>query len=168
MADVEDESEPMLTLFSIHGSDGAPTARARGGSVGLPVTNLPRTIQLYLRVLEAPVVAIADDGHGRISIPATVTSGRSNRTAMSSAGPRCARARTDGHRAHCLRQPGLRAGALGPARRPHLAVHLGENLRRMQAKGWREHRWWLRRWAVVGRAERAERSRQLAAAVGDK
>jgi hypothetical protein len=38
----------------------------------------------------------------------------------------------------------------------------------MQAKGWREHRWWLRRWAVVGRAERAERSRQLAAAVGDK
>jgi hypothetical protein len=42
-----------------------------------------------------------------------------------------------------------------------------ENLRRMQAKGRREHRWWLRRWSGLGRAERAERSRQLAAAVRD-
>jgi hypothetical protein len=39
-----------------------------------------------------------------------------------------------------------------------------ENLRRMQAKG-RGQRWWLRRWSGLGRAERAERSRQLAAAV---
>jgi hypothetical protein len=39
-----------------------------------------------------------------------------------------------------------------------------ENLRRMQAKG-RGHRWWLRRWSGLGRAERAERSRQLAGAV---
>ncbi len=42
-----------------------------------------------------------------------------------------------------------------------------ENLRRMQAKGrgQRGQRWWLRRWSGLGRAERAERSRQLAAAV---
>src|SRR3954447_11494626 len=39
-----------------------------------------------------------------------------------------------------------------------------ENLRRMQAKG-RGQRWWLRRWSGLGRAERAERSRQLAGAV---
>ena len=42
-----------------------------------------------------------------------------------------------------------------------------ENLHRMQAKGrgQRGQRWWLRRWSGLGRAERAERSRQLAAAV---
>jgi len=39
-----------------------------------------------------------------------------------------------------------------------------DNLRRMQAKG-RGHRWWLRRWSGLARAERTERSRQLAAAV---
>ncbi|UKD50737.1 hypothetical protein L3Q65_00285 (plasmid) [Amycolatopsis sp. FU40] len=41
-----------------------------------------------------------------------------------------------------------------------------ENLARMQAKG-RGQRWWLRRWSGLARAERAERSRQLAAAVRD-
>jgi hypothetical protein len=41
-----------------------------------------------------------------------------------------------------------------------------ENLRRMRAKG-RGQRWWLRRWSSLARAERAERSRQLAAAVRD-
>jgi hypothetical protein len=41
-----------------------------------------------------------------------------------------------------------------------------ENLRRMRAKG-RGQRWWLRRWSGLARAERAERSRQLAAAVRD-
>lgn len=45
-----------------------------------------------------------------------------------------------------------------------------ENLRRMNAKGrghGRGHRWWLRRWSGLTRAERAERSRQLADAVRD-
>lgn len=39
-----------------------------------------------------------------------------------------------------------------------------EDLRGMQGRG---QRWWLRRWSGLGRAERAERSRQLAAAVRD-
>ena len=36
----------------------------------------------------------------------------------------------------------------------------------MCAKG-RGHRWWLRRWSGLTRTERAERSRQRAAAVRD-
>lgn len=40
-----------------------------------------------------------------------------------------------------------------------------DNLRRMQAKGRGGQRWWLRRWSGLAREERAERSRQLAAAV---
>lgn len=39
-----------------------------------------------------------------------------------------------------------------------------DNLRRMRHKG-RGQRWWLRGWSGLARAERAERSRQLAAAV---
>ncbi|WP_211241222.1 hypothetical protein [Pseudonocardia spinosispora] len=39
-----------------------------------------------------------------------------------------------------------------------------DNLRCMQAKG-RAQRWWVRGWSGLARAERAERSRQLAAAV---
>ncbi len=39
-----------------------------------------------------------------------------------------------------------------------------DNRRRMWAKG-RGQRWWLRGWADLSRVERAERSRQLAAAV---
>lgn len=39
-----------------------------------------------------------------------------------------------------------------------------DNLRRMQAKG-RAGRWWIRGWSGLARAERAERSRQLAAVV---
>jgi hypothetical protein len=41
-----------------------------------------------------------------------------------------------------------------------------ENLRRMYAKQ-RRTRWWVRRWSGLARAERAQRSRQLAAAVRD-
>lgn len=41
-----------------------------------------------------------------------------------------------------------------------------DNLRRMYAKG-RARRWWVRGWSGLARAERAERSRQLAAAVRD-
>ncbi|PXY16468.1 hypothetical protein BAY59_38580 (plasmid) [Prauserella coralliicola] len=42
-----------------------------------------------------------------------------------------------------------------------------DNLRRMQGKGRGGQRWWLRGWSGLARAERAERSRQLAAAVRD-
>jgi hypothetical protein len=42
-----------------------------------------------------------------------------------------------------------------------------ENLLRMRAEGRRGHRWWHRRWSGLSRAERAERSRQLADAVRD-
>jgi hypothetical protein len=39
--------------------------------------------------------------------------------------------------------------------------------RRGRAPGGPGREWWLRRWSGLGRAERAERSRQLAAAVRD-
>lgn len=42
-----------------------------------------------------------------------------------------------------------------------------DNLRRMQGKGRGGQRWWLRGWSGLARAERATRSRQLAAAVRD-
>lgn len=42
-----------------------------------------------------------------------------------------------------------------------------DNLRRMQSRGRGGQRWWLRGWSGLARAERAERSRQLADAVRD-
>lgn len=56
-----------------------------------------------------------------------------------------------------LADPDPRVGHIWPSTQ-------SANLSRMQAKG-RGHRWWLRRWSGLARAERAQRSRQLARAV---